>query len=107
MANQRTAALTIPSGGVNSTGFKVAGGAVGLLIPPGFTGTTLTIQVGLEGDANYKTLRDASGAVVTMTVVADSFCAFYGEGLRGVVNARVVAGTPQAADAVLTLVYTP
>ena len=95
------AAFTIASGATKSSGFNVGRAPPrGLFIPVGFTGTTVTFEASTAGDVDalYFPVRDATGAMMQMTVVAGSYVGIYGDALLGMGWVRLVV--PAQASAV-------
>ena len=94
------AAFTIASGATKSSGFNVSlAPPRGLFIPAGFTGTTVTFEAstGNDVDGLYLPVRDATGALMQMTVVPNSYVGIYGDALLGLGWVRLVAATQVSA----------
>ena len=94
------AAFVIASGATKSGGFNVGlAPPRGLFIPAAFTGTTVTFEASTGDDTNalYFPVRDATGALMQMTVVAGSYVGIYGDALLGLGWVRLVAATQASA----------
>lgn len=102
--------VVIPQGATRSSGINVGSAAPrGIYVPAGFTGAAITFEASPNGnvDAEYMPVRDASGALLSLTVPAGgSFIGFYPDALAGLGWMRLVVAA-QTAGVTVKLVLKP
>lgn len=99
-ANVKIASGQTASGAIDVSGSKITG----LAVPAGFTGTAIRLEGRLEErDGDWFPIHDGAGAQITYTVAAGRIVLFDPSLIQGLRYARLVAGTAQGADAILTV----
>ena len=75
----------------------------GLVIPAGFSASTVTFKVSTDG-TNFYDLYDSTGSLVSVTVGAGRYVALSPATFLGTRYVKVVAGSAVSADTSVTLV---
>jgi len=73
-----------------------------ILIPSGFTGTTISFY-GSFDNTTYYPIYNTAGAALTATVVANSICALAPIDLAGFQFIKISSGSSQASSATLNI----
>lgn len=95
--------VTIASGGTTSDAFVVGGYSFGgVITPAALTSTALSFSVCGSHGGTYVPLTDTAGATISVTVAASKAVALPPE-LFGFAYAKVVGGSSEGADRVLTI----
>lgn len=75
----------------------------GFFIPAGWTGTTATFTVCDTIDGTYVPLCDNTGATISYTVAASTYCRVSVQDFAGIRYLKMVGGSSQAANTVVKL----
>lgn len=96
-----TSLTTIPSGGTTTPAIDVRGHAMGgFATPAALTGTSFTFTTAFTEGGTYRTLKDASGTAIPVTVAASGSYVFPPEVFAfGFV--KIVSNSAEGADRVL------
>lgn len=102
IAVPRLAEATVADSGTVSTAVDIGGYRyVGVVVPAGFEGTTITFQVSADG-TTYVPLEVAAGTAVSFTTNASSGFSL-GDEIRPWAYMKLVCGTAQTGAAVFQL----
>lgn len=103
MQVQDTATAVIAASGTTSGEINLDGVTLlGLHIPTGFTGTTLTFSIA-DKDDNYRTLS-VDGSDYSLTVAANKYCPIKNpEYFVGVKKLKLVSGSTEGAERTIPL----
>lgn len=100
--------VTIGDGETISSAVDIFGtSVVGVIVPAGFAGTEITFLAATTESGNYYAVKNSSDSAVTLTCQADAYYVFYPSDLAGVRYLKLVAGTTQTEDVILTLITRP
>jgi hypothetical protein len=99
---------TIANGQGSSLAVDLYGVAlVGISIPAAFTGIALTFQVSVDNGQTYQPMYKADGTAYSVTVAAGHYIQIPALDFAGIRFLKVISGSNEAADRVLTLVARP
>jgi hypothetical protein len=97
------ATSTTISGEVDLGGTEI----VGLQMPATFTGTAITFQVATVSGGTYQAMIDGAGNTVTKTVANGKYVGIDPTLFRGVRFLKLVSGSAENADRVITVITCP
>ena len=99
--------VTIANGATQSDSIDLDGLClVGVFVPSGFDGTTLTFQTSLD-DSTYVDVQDGAGNAYSVTVAASKYVPVDPTKMVGVRYLKITSGTTQSPAATLTLSARP
>lgn len=100
--------VTIKNGQTVQEGFVPSHGKVlvGIEIPSGFEGTSITFQNSTDQGTSFKAVH-RTGALYSETVTADAYNALDPQKTIGLDFFKVVAGSSQTGDITLRLAFRP
>lgn len=95
---------TIAASGTTSNAVDLNGRTLcGIFVPAAFTGTALTFLASPDG-STYVAVKDGAGNSVSLTVAQGQYIPVDATKLRGVRFLKIVSGSTEGAERVLTLV---
>lgn len=96
-------AVTFNNNTTQSTSVDLQGlCCVGVFVPAGFDGTSLTFQTSLD-DVAYVDVQDGAGAAYTVTVAASKYVPLDPSVMVGVRYLKITSGTTQTPEVEMTL----
>ena len=85
--------VVIPNGATQSEAIDLRGlGIFGILVPAGFAGTSITLEV-TRDDSTFYPVLNRDGSAYTITVAASEYCALPISELPGLLKFRLVSST--------------
>lgn len=101
-------AATIAASGTTSAAVDLEGAALcGLFIPSAFTGTAITFQTAPTLTGTYVNVKDGAGNDYSKTVANSQFIPIAPSDMAGVRFLKVVSGSTEGAQRVITLATRP
>ncbi|QEL19345.1 hypothetical protein [Limnoglobus roseus] len=93
-----------PAAGTTSKAEKIAGSTIaGIRIPSGFSGTSLTFLACDAIDGTYTTVKDTTGATITVTVSGAGHHVVLPANFASVEFLKLVSSASEAANTVVKL----
>lgn len=105
---QTPATITVASNATTSAEVDLGGTEiVGLQLPAAFTGTAISFLVSTVSGGTYQAMKDGAGNSVSKTVAQGQYIAIDPTLFRGVRFVKLVSGSSEAADRVITIFSIP
>lgn len=105
MARASHTIVTIDATGTTSQALDVGEHLIaGIVTPAALTGIAFTFTGALEETGTYRTLMDATGGAISITVSPDDHILIEPQTFAGVMWVKVVSGAAEAADREIALV---
>lgn len=99
--------VTIASSGTESNAVDLNGTrVVGIITPAALTGTAITLKASFDG-TNFHDMYNKDGVQMTITVAASRWVALAPADLAGVRYLKLVSGSAEAAERVISIVTRP
>ncbi len=96
--------VTLLSGGTKTPAINLNGFTLcGIFLPATFTGTTLTFEASIDGVTFVAVKSTTSGSALSYTVAQNTFAAIDPKDFQGIRYLKIVSGSTEGADRVLTL----
>ena len=100
--------VTILSGATVSNAIDIGGGTlVGLITPAALTSTAISFQSAPSLAGTYVACKDGAGSSISKTVAASQDIKIASSDLFGRQFLKLVAGTTEGADRIITLIIRP
>lgn len=102
------ATATIASSSTTSSEIDLSGTTLcGIYIPSAFTGTSISFQASSASGGTFVAVKDGSGNSISKTVASSQFIRLDPTDFVGIRFLKIVSGSTEGADRILTLAARP